>query len=66
MLQAKKTRRNNDAKTRALDEVIKEDTKRLNVDIPASLHTRLKMCAAEKGTTIRTLTQEVLETYLSQ
>lgn len=66
MLEAKKTRRSNDAKARALDEVIKEDTKRLNVDIPVSLHTRLKMRAAEEGTTIRILTQKVLETYLSQ
>lgn len=66
VLDVKKTRRDSDAKTRALDEVTKEATKRLNVDIPASLHTQLKTRAAQQGTTIRVLAKQVLETYLEE
>jgi hypothetical protein len=66
MLEAKKTRRHNSAKEDALEEVIKEKTKRLNVDIPAGLHTRLKMRAVEEGTSIRIIMANLLESYLSK
>ena len=63
-LEAKKNRRTSDEKNRVLNEVVQEDMKRLNVDIPASLHTRLKMRAAREGTTIRELAKQMLLTYL--
>jgi predicted HicB family RNase H-like nuclease len=63
-LEAKKNRRTSDEKNRVLNEVQKEDMKRLNVDIPTSLHTRLKMRAVREGTTIRELAKQMLLTYL--
>ena len=63
-LEAKKDRRVTDEKNRVLNEVVQEDMKRLNVDIPVSLHTRLKMRAVREGTTIRELAKQMLLTYL--
>jgi hypothetical protein len=63
-LEAKKNRRTSDEKNRVLNEVVTEDMKRLNVDIPVSLHTRLKMRAVREGTTIRELAKQMLLTYL--
>ena len=42
------------------------DKKRLNVDIPAQLHRRLKMKAAEEGVSLQQLVIHVLEGLLQQ
>jgi len=41
-----------------------EDTTQLNVEIPASLHRKLKVKAAETDTPIKDLTTEALHTFL--
>ena len=64
VLQAKSGRRDSEAKDRVLAEVSAEPTKRLNVEIPASLHKRLKMASADRETTITEITIVALERYL--
>lgn len=66
-LKAKKTSR--DAalhKQEALEEVTKEETKRLNVDVPASLHQKVKMLAAQQNTSITEIIIICLNEYLSK
>ncbi|MEN8446087.1 MAG: hypothetical protein ABG776_13865 [Cyanobacteria bacterium J06555_13] len=46
-LKAKKTRRERDDKDKAIEEVQKPVTKRLNVDIPLELHHKLKVHAMQ-------------------
>ena len=65
-LQAKKTRRKRQEKEEALTEATKEETKRLNAEIPKSLHHRLKMFAASKETKITEVVIKALNEYLSK
>ncbi len=65
-LQAKKTRRQREEKEAAITEATKEETKRLNAEIPKSLHNRLKMFAAEQETKITDVVIKALNEYLSK
>ena len=65
-LRAKTSRRQSDAKDAALEEAIKEETKRLNLDVPTSLHSQLKIQAAQEGTSMRELVMKALDMYLSK
>jgi predicted HicB family RNase H-like nuclease len=65
VLQAKTGRRDSDAKDRVLAEISAEPTKRLNVEIPASLHRRIKMASAAGDTTITEMVVDALERYLN-
>lgn len=64
VLQARSGRRDSEAKERVLAEVAAEPTKRLNVEVPASLHRRLKLSAADRETTITEMVIVALENYL--
>ncbi len=66
ILQAKTHQRPSDAKEEAMAEVTAEPTKRLNVEIPAKLHRRVKMAAVIGETTIVDLVTMALEDYLEQ
>jgi len=46
------------------EDVAQEETTQLNVEIPKSLHRRLKMHAAKNGRAIKEVVQEVLDTNL--
>jgi predicted HicB family RNase H-like nuclease len=65
VLHAKFDRRDSDAKGRVLAEISAEPTKRLNVEIPASLHRRIKMASAAGDTTITEMVVDALERYLN-
>lgn len=65
-LRAKVSRRNSDAKEAALDEATKEETKRLNLDVPISLHSQLKVQAAQEGRSMKELVMSALDQYLSE
>ena len=64
-LQARTNRRTSDAKEEALAEVTEEPTKRLNVEISAKLHRRVKMAAVVGDTTIVEIVTEALTEYLN-
>lgn len=66
MLKAKKTRRQHDNRDDAIAEVTKGETKRLNADIPATLHTQVKLQATREGETISSVTIKALNEYLSK
>ena len=63
-LQAKTQRRESETKERVLAEVTAESTTRLNVEIPTSLHRRIKMASVVNDTTIMELVTVALEDYL--
>lgn len=50
---------------RRLDDSEPEGTKRLNAEIPVSLHAELKKRAADQGRSMTKLLTEVLQWYLS-
>lgn len=64
VLHARSGRRDSEAKDRVLAEVSAEPTKRLNVEVAASLHRRLKVAAADRETTITDIVVVALEHYL--
>jgi hypothetical protein len=66
MLRAKKSRRDDNQKQAALEEAAKEETTRLNAEIPVSLHNRVKIRAIQegKGKTITSIVVKALEAYL--
>jgi predicted HicB family RNase H-like nuclease len=64
VLSAKKKRRASRAKDEALSEVTREETMRLNADVPVSLHRRVKLQAAQEGKSITEILITALETYL--
>ena len=65
-LQPKKTRRDRAAKTEAIQAASKEDTKRLNAEIPVSLHNQIKIRAVEEGRNIVDLVVDALNDYLNK
>lgn len=65
-LQAKKTRRQRQEKEAALTEATKEETKRLNAEIPKTLHNKLKIFAAERETKITDVVISALNEYMSK
>lgn len=68
MLKAKTNRRQHEQRDDAIADVTKEETKRLNVDIPVSLHNQIRMQTIKEGagTTISSLTIKALNEYLSK
>ena len=66
VLSARTNQRTSEAKDEAMATVVAEPTKRLNVEIPATLHRRVKMEAAVGETTIVELVTLALEEYLNQ
>lgn len=65
-LQPKKTRRDRTEKTQAIEAASKEDTKRLNADIPISLHSKVKIRAVKEGRNIVDIVVDALNEYLSK
>ena len=65
-LQAKTNRRTSDAKEEALADVTQEPTKRLNVEISATLHRKVKMAAVVGDTTIVDIVTDALIAYLDE
>jgi len=65
MLKAKEGRRIRKDKESVLLTLAKEETRRLNADIPVSLHRKLKIRATEEGRTITELLIELLEREIS-
>ena len=67
VLKAKKTRRDHEQKNWAIEEASKEETTRLNAEIPVSLHNKVKIRAIEEGrsSSITSLVIKALEAYLN-
>ena len=65
-LQAKTQRRESETKEQAIAEVSAEPTRRLNVEIPTTLHRRIKMASVMHDTTIMDLVTDALEEYLDK
>ena len=66
VLSARSNQRTSEAKDEAMAEVVAEPTKRLNVEIPAILHRRVKMAAVVGETTIVDIVTVALEEYLER
>ncbi|MXX52876.1 MAG: hypothetical protein F4Z35_02700 [Dehalococcoidia bacterium] len=66
VLSARTNQRTSEAKDEAMAEVVTEPTKRLNVEVPATLHRRVKMAAVIGETTIVDLVTLALEEYLDR
>ncbi|NJL54783.1 hypothetical protein HC928_05995 [bacterium] len=65
-LKAKKSNRERDEKTQAIEEATREDTKRLNAEIPTRLHSKVKIQAAREQRTVTQIVIEALNDYLSK
>ncbi|MBO3463029.1 hypothetical protein G7B40_041010 [Aetokthonos hydrillicola Thurmond2011] len=67
VLKAKKSRREHDLKEQAIHEAAKEETTRLNAEVPRLLHNKVKIRAVEegKGSSITSIVIKALEAYLS-
>ena len=66
VLSARTNQRTSDSKDEAMAEVTAEPTKRLNVEIPAFLHRRVKIAAVVHETTIVDMVTDALEEYLDR
>jgi len=66
MLKAKQKTRERQDKTAALKELNKDTTKRLNAEIPVTLHKKLKMLAIKQDKSITDLLIEIVNEYLSK
>uniref|UniRef100_A0A0C1RKU1 CopG family transcriptional regulator n=1 Tax=Tolypothrix bouteillei VB521301 TaxID=1479485 RepID=A0A0C1RKU1_9CYAN len=66
VLKAKKVRRDTEQKNQAIEEATKEETSRLNAEIPVSLHNKIKMRAIEegRGSSITSIVIKALTAYL--
>ena len=66
VLKAKKSRRDDEQKKQAVEAASKEETTRLNAEIPVSLHNKIKMRAIEegKGSSITSIVIKALQAYL--
>ena len=64
-LRAKKNRRERQEKNDALVEATKEETTRLNAEIPISLHSQVKIQATKERTSITEIVIKALNDYLS-
>ena len=49
-----------------MEEALKEETTRLNVDIPVSLHSQVKIRATQERSTITNIVIRALNEYLSK
>ena len=66
MLKAKQKTRERQDKTAALKELSKDSTKRLNADVPITLHRKLKILATKQDKTVTDLLIEIVSEYLSK
>ena len=66
MLKAKTSRRDTSVKAQALAEAVKDDTTRINAEIPVSLHKKIKIRAVQEGTSITDLMIKAFNEYLSK
>lgn len=64
MLEAKTTRRERRDKETAIKALQKEETTRLNAEIPASLHKRIKVFAVSREQSITDVIKVALDEYL--
>ena len=62
----KRVRRDNTSKAAALQEVQKEPMKRLNVNIPESMHQAFKIKCTEQHQEMGDVIREFIDTYLSK
>jgi predicted HicB family RNase H-like nuclease len=65
-LKAKTTRRRSDELERALEEAGKEETVRLNANIPQSLHRQAKVKAIGEGQNLTDVVVALLREYVSR
>ena len=65
-LQPKKNRRSRKEKTEAMQVASQEPTKRLNAEIPQSLHSEVKIQAVRENRKIVDLVIDALREYLSK
>jgi predicted HicB family RNase H-like nuclease len=65
VLKAKTSRRDSSQKQEALEAAAQEETKRLNLEIPASLHKTMKKRAAEEGRSVKDMVLQAINEYLS-
>ncbi len=66
MLKPKMSRRESAGKSSALEEVMKEETTRLNAIIPESLHSRVKIQAVHERSSITEIVMKALHDYLDK
>ncbi|NER82585.1 MAG: hypothetical protein F6K42_24100 [Leptolyngbya sp. SIO1D8] len=66
VLKAKQSRRDHAAKTEALEVAGKEDTTRLNAEIPLSLHSRIKIQSTKERRAMTEIVIDALNEYLSR
>lgn len=66
VLKAKTSRRDNLQKQEALEAAAQEETKRLNLEIPASLHKTMKKRAADEGRSVKDMVLQAVNEYLSK
>jgi predicted HicB family RNase H-like nuclease len=66
MLKPKTSRRESSGKNSALEEVMKEETTRLNAVIPESLHSRVKILAVHERSSITEIVIRALDDYLNK
>jgi hypothetical protein len=68
VLKTKKNFRDDGLKQEALDEVVREEKTRLNVDVPLSLYKKLKLQAIneQKNTTITKIVIQAINEYLDK
>jgi predicted HicB family RNase H-like nuclease len=66
VLRAKKERRSTAMKTAVLEEAGKQDTTRLNAEIPITLHTQVKLRAAQERNSMTDIVIKALVEYLNK
>ncbi|MDV2998207.1 MAG: hypothetical protein N4J56_007912 [Chroococcidiopsis sp. SAG 2025] len=66
VLKAKTSRRDNVQKQEALEAAAQEETKRLNLEIPASLHKTMKKRAADEERSVKDMVLQAVGEYLSK
>ena len=66
MLKAKVTRREREDKDLAIAELGKEETTRLNAEVPISLHKKVKLFGVQSDQSITEIVIDALNEYLSK
>lgn len=66
MLKAKAKSNQSQGKKEALREVTKDETSRINANIPKSLHRRFKAKCAEEGASMSDLIEKWISEYMSK
>ena len=61
-----RTRKKSEQQQSAIDEAAAEPKKRLNIEIPQSLHTRMRVYAAQNNTTMQAIAEKALESVIDE